>query len=342
MSQELKVGIIGTGVMGQDHARNFAAGIRGGLLVAVADVNTQAAQELADTVGAEHVFRDGGEMIDSGLIDAVIIAAPDRFHAELTLRALEKRIPVLCEKPLAPTAEEAARVVKKEEEIGEELVTVGFMRRFDPGYLALRERLETQRDGALLMSHSIHRNVEAHPDGSSEDTITNSGIHEIDIIPWLAESPIVRVEWRGGRPSSLITKRQDPQLLLMEDANGTLHTVEVQVQAQYGYDVRCELVCETASVELPRVPSLVEQNPLLISKDLTAGNDYPADWRPRFAAAYRAELSAWVSAALERKRPAGAASARDALQSTIVANALVESMHKGETIDVPPIQEVLG
>ena len=288
MTQELKVGIIGTGVMGQDHARNFAAGIQGGRLVAVADVNTEAARELADSVGAEHVFADGGEMIDSGLIDAVIIAAPDRFHADLTLRALERNLPVLSEKPLAPTAEEAAAVDKREREIGEELVNVGFMRRFDPGYLALRERLESGTDGALLMSHSIHRNVEAHPDGTSQDTVTNSGIHEIDIIPWLAGSPIVRVEWKGGRPSTLITKRQDPPLLLMEDANGALHTVEVQVLAQYGYDVRCELVCETASIELPRVPSLVEQQPLFVSKDLAAVSSYPADWRPRFAAAYRA------------------------------------------------------
>ena len=343
MTQELKVGIIGTGVMGQDHARNFAAGIQGGRLVAVADVNTQAAKELADRVGAEHVFADGGEMIDSGLIDAVIIAAPDRFHAPLTLRALDKGLPVLCEKPLAPTAEEAAAVVTKERELGEELVTVGFMRRFDPGYLALRERLMSGIDGPLLMSHSVHRNVEAHPDGTSADTITNSGIHEIDIIPWLAGSPITRVEWKGGRPSTLITKRQDPQLLLMEDANGALHTVEVQVQAQYGYDVRCELVCETASIELPRVPSLVEESPLLISKDLAAANTYPADWRPRFAAAYRAELSAWVAAAAQRKLPAGAASAEDALRSTIVANALVESMRTGGVpVSVPAVSEVLG
>lgn len=117
-------------------------------------------------LGPEHVFADGGEMIGPGLIDAVIIAAPDRFHAPLTLRALDKGLPVLCEKPLAPTAEEAAAVTK-ERELGEALVTVGFMRRFDPGYLALRERLVSGIDGPLLMSHSVHRNVEAHPDGTT-------------------------------------------------------------------------------------------------------------------------------------------------------------------------------
>ena len=129
----------------------------------------------------------------------------------------------------------------------------------------------------------------------------------------------------------------------MTDAEGVLHTVEVQVQAQYGYDVRCELVCETANVELPRVPTLVDQNPVLVSKNLAAASAYPADWRPRFAAAYRAELSAWVQAASAKRIPEGAATATDALRATIVANALVESMNNGGArVDVPAIEEVLG
>lgn len=343
MAETLQVGIIGTGVMGQDHARNFASGIAGGRLVAVADVNTAAASSLAAQAGAEHVFSSGEELIDSGEVDAVIIAAPDRFHAGLTIRAMERGLPVLCEKPLAPTADEAAGVVHRERELGESLVTVGFMRRFDPGYLALKQRLVTGMDGALLMSHSVHRNVDAHPDGTSSDTITNSGIHEIDTIPWLAGSPITHVQWTSGKGSSLITKRLDPQFYLMTDAAGVLHTVEVQVQAQYGYDVRCELVCETANVELPRVPTLVEENPVLVSKNLTASSAYPADWRPRFAAAYRAELNAWVQAASAKQIPEGAATATDALRATNVANALVESMERGGVqVAVPAIEEVLG
>ncbi len=343
MAGTLQVGIIGTGVMGQDHARNFASGIAGGQLVAVADVNVQAASDLAAQTGAEQVFSSGEELIDSGIVDAVIIAAPDRFHAGLTLRAMERGLPVLCEKPLAPTAEEAAGVVRRERELGESLVTVGFMRRFDPGYLALKERLTSGVDGALLMTHSVHRNVDAYPDGASSDTITNSGIHEIDTLPWLAGSPITQVQWTSGKASSLITKRLDPQFYLMTDAAGVLHTVEVQVQARYGYDVRCELVCETANVELPRVPTLVDQNPVLVSKNLAAASAYPADWRPRFAAAYRAELSAWVQAASAKRIPDGAATATDALRATIVANALVESMNNGGTrVDVPAVEEVLG
>lgn len=343
MGSALKIGIIGTGVMGRDHAHTLAAGIRGAELVAVADVDLEATRALAKEVSAEHVFGDGRALIESGKVDAVIVAAPDRFHAGLSLDCLEAGLPVLCEKPLAPTVEEGLRVVRRQRELGVTLVTVGFMRRFDPGYVALRQRLVSGTDGALLMTHSVHRNVEAYPGGSSADTVTNSAIHEIDVLPWLAGSPIVQVQWTSGKASSLIESRRDPQFLLLHDAEGVLHTVNVQVHARYGYDVRCEMVLERACVELPRVPTLVDREPLLVSRDLAATSAYPADWRPRFAAAYRAELEAWVAAAAEGRIPAEAATAEDALRATIVAEALVTSMNEGgRVVDVPTLASVEG
>lgn len=325
----LRVGIIGTGVMGADHAHNLADGVKDAELVALADVDAERTSALASRVGIERTFSDGGELIRSGEVDAVIVAAPDRFHAGYVLDCLGAGVPVLCEKPLAPTSAEARAVVDAQAELDRPLVTVGFMRRFDPGYRAMRARLAAGADGRLLMTHSVHRNVEAYPGGSSAETVTNSAIHEIDVLPWLAGAEIVRVEWKQGRASSLIDSRTDPQFLLMTDAAGVLHTVELQVHAQYGYDVRCELVCEQASVELPRVPGLVHGDPLLVSSGLASSVSYPADWRPRFAAAYRAELGAWVRATLRGELPDQGATAEDALRATIVAETLVQSMENG-------------
>lgn len=338
----LRIGIIGTGVMGSDHAHNLAAGVRDAELVAIADVDTERAEALAREVGATTTFCDGSDLIRSAQVDAVIVAAPDRFHSGYVLECIDAGLPVLCEKPLAPTSAEARSIVRAQEDLGRDLVTVGFMRRFDPGYRAMRARLASGSDGRLLMTHSVHRNVEAYPGGSSADTVTNSAIHEIDTLPWLAGSPIVRVEWKQGRASSLIDSRTDPQFLLLTDAAGVLHTVEVQVHARYGYDVRCEMVCERASVELPRVPSLVEADPLLVSSDLTSSVTYPADWRPRFAAAYRAELDAWVQATLRGRLPEQGATARDALRDTVVAETLVRSMDEGgAALDVPGVDGVV-
>ena len=98
----LRVGVIGTGVMGADHAHNLARGVRGASLAAVADADVGRAKTLAAEVGADQVFADGTEMIGSGAVDAVIIAVPDPFHADLIHAALDAGLPVLCEKPLTP------------------------------------------------------------------------------------------------------------------------------------------------------------------------------------------------------------------------------------------------
>ena len=342
MADLLRIGVIGTGVMGSDHAHNLARGVRGAVLTAMADAAQDRAEALAQSLGAARVFTDGSDMIRSGAVDAVIIAVPDPLHAPLVEACLEADLPVLCEKPLAPTAGEAARLVRLHDAAPRSLLTVGFMRRFDPGYRALRARLEAGADGALLMTHSVHRNVEAYPGQDSSATVTNSAVHEIDVLPWLAGHEIVSVQWACGRPSSLIAERHDPQLLLLWDSAGVLHTVELQVHAQYGYDVRCELVCERGTIELPAVPSLVEADELVVNTQLRRQAAYPADWRPRFAAAYRAELAAWVEATLAGRIPAGAATARDALRTTVVAETLVRSMAAdGARVEVPGLDDVL-
>ena len=339
----LRVGVIGTGVMGADHARNLARGVRGAELTAVADAATERAQALVDELGGAQVFASGTEMIASGEVNAVIIAVPDPFHADLVHACLDAGLPVLCEKPLTPTVAEAVEIIRKHEALPRPLLTVGFMRRFDPSYRAMKARLASGSEGALLMTHSCHRNVEAYPGQDSSATVTNSAVHEIDVLPWLAGSPITQVQWLAGRPSSLISERVDPQLLLMKAADGVLHTVELQVHAQYGYDVRCELVCERGSIEMPSVPSLVEADEYVLSTALARRAAYPADWRPRFAAAYRAELAAWVEATLAGTLPAEAATARDSLQTTIVADALVRSMNEGgRPVEVPSLASVLG
>lgn len=329
----LRVGIIGAGIMGRDHARLLATQVAGAKVAAIADISVDGARAVADQYGAEGVFSTGEELITSGLVDAVIIASPDPLHAATTLAAIEAGLPTLCEKPLAPTVAEAIPVAEAHAALERPLVSVGFMRRFDPGYVAMRRRLDEGRDGKLLMSHSVHRNVSTQ-DVDSAVTITNSAVHELDIVAWLTRSPIVEVQWAAGRTTSLLQQRIDPQLILLRTADEVLHTVSLQMQAQYGYDVRCELVCERASVELPHPPSLNDEAPLIVSADLGRTAEYAADWRPRFEAAYRRELKAWVEASLAGEVPAEAATVEEAMHTTRVSDALVRSMNDGGWVPV--------
>jgi myo-inositol 2-dehydrogenase / D-chiro-inositol 1-dehydrogenase len=182
----VRVGVIGTGVMGSEHARVLQDSISGATVTAVADTVQDRAKAAAAQTGAKS-FDSAEELIASPFVDAVLIASHDTVHAEQVKACLSAGKPVLCEKPLAPTAAQCQELVELETATrrGNPLISVGFMRRFHPAYRELKARLRDGAVGQPLMMLSSHRNVRSYPGGDSAATITNSGIHEIDITAWL-------------------------------------------------------------------------------------------------------------------------------------------------------------
>ena len=301
----LRVGVVGTGVMGADHVETLRRGVNGAEVTRVADVDLARAGAVAELVPGAEVAADGPALIADPAVDAVIIASHDSTHAALVHAALAAGKPVLCEKPLAPTVAECLELVRADTR---GLVSVGFMRRFDPVYVELKAALGTV--GAPLLIHCTSRGVSAGPATTSEYSVTGAAIHELDIVPWLLDAPIVEVSWAAPRQSSLVAGMQDPQLTLLRTADGVLTTLEVFLNARYGYVVGCEVVCESGA--------------LVIGQPI----EYAADWRPRFADAYRLELQAWVDS-LAAGAPTPLAGVRDGLVATAVAEAVIASMHDG-------------
>ena len=316
--------------MGADHARKLARVVSGAELAAVTDFDARVAGAVAGEFGAR-VHADGVELIDDPAVDAVVIATRDDTHADLVLAALRAGKPVMCEKPLAPTADRCREVVAAQEalKIPVDLVTVGFMRRFDPPYIALREQVRSGELGAPLIAHCVSRTVHTYPGGDSASSITQSAIHELDIVPWLLDSPIVEVSWQHGRSSVNSAGRQDPQFYLMRTASDVLVTVELFLNARYGYDTRCEVVMEagTSALTLPtHIVTDVERRRAVA---------YPEDWIPRYSDAYRIELQEWIDS-IAKGRPSTLATAHDGLRASLVADALVESMRtNGSWVKVP-------
>lgn len=320
----LKIGVIGAGIMGTDHVRILHRDVPGADVVIVADVDpTRAAAAVADIAGAA-ATDDALALIRSDAVDAVLVASSDTTHAEYVHACLDVRKPVLCEKPLAPTVRECAGIVEAEEAVvgdGPALVSVGFMRRFDPGYVDLRALVDDGALGSPLMVHSTGRGVGA-PAGTNQLTVTGSAIHDIDIVPWLLSSPVVEAAWLAPRPSPEVPDRQDPQLILLRTADGVLTTVDVFLNARYGYDIRCEVVGSQGSA------SLTEPHRLVRDAGLGRSYHYGGDWRPRFEDAYRLQSRAWIES-LATGMPSPLAGARDGLQAALVAEAVIESMHTG-------------
>jgi myo-inositol 2-dehydrogenase / D-chiro-inositol 1-dehydrogenase len=300
------VGVIGAGMMGTDHVRTLTAAVDGAQVCAVADADPARA-EAAAALGGARTFSDPHALIADPEVDRVVVASYDASHEEFVLACIAAGKPVLCEKPLATTAEACLHVIDAEVAAGRRLVTLGFMRRFDPGYEELLAVIGAIGDPLLV--HCAHRNALAPAIYTSEMLITSSCVHEIDITRWLLGEEIVAAEVRAPRstgeaPEGLV----DPQLILLETATGVLIDVEVFVNARYGYDIRCEVVGEQGTVRL--------------------AEQVAPDFRARFATAYRRELDCWI------KGDNGAASAWDGYAANAVADACLKSLASGDRAEV--------
>lgn len=323
---DLRVGIVGVGVMGADHAERVARRTAGARLVAVSDPDIARAEAVAKSLDAR-VVEDPLDLIAADDVDAVILASPGFAHAEQLFACLEHRKPVLCEKPLTMDAASSLQVVEAEHKVGRPLIQVGFMRRFDPEYAALKELLDSGELGRTLVLHNVHRNKSAPVTFRSEMIVRDSMVHEVDIARWLLGDEITRITVNAPKPSGLVGDGVlDPQLALFELANGAMADVEVFVNFQVGYEVRCEAVAERGSATIGLGSGVFTR----------AGGQWggavPADFRVRFERAYDIEVQRWVEAAA--RGAIDGPSAWDGYAAVAVCEAGIESLTSGRPVDV--------
>jgi myo-inositol 2-dehydrogenase/D-chiro-inositol 1-dehydrogenase len=315
------IGIVGAGIMGADHARILQEGVAGARLVGIQDTDRERAERVAVATQAARVFETAEQLIGDPAVDAVLIAAPDASHAPLTIACIAQGKPVLCEKPLAATLDECRDILAREMAGGRRLVQVGYMRRFDPGYSAMKRSLEDGRLGAPLMMHCVHRNAVAPDYVTAERVIPNSMVHEFDIARFILGEEFVSAMVASPRASRQAPARQ-PQFVVLETPSGVVVDIESFLDCQYGYDVRAELVCEAGSISLaPNPPIAVRQ----------AGRDGFAlnpDWRGRFVDAYREQMRAWV-ASVRTGRASIGSSAWDGFAASAIAAACMEARRAG-------------
>jgi myo-inositol 2-dehydrogenase/D-chiro-inositol 1-dehydrogenase len=324
VSDSVRIGVIGAGAMGAAHVETLSRWVPGAEVVSVYDVDLDRARTVAAGVGA--VAAPSAEsLIDDDAVAAVLVAAPDPLHEELALACLAAGKPTLLEKPLATSVEGARRVVDAEVAGGRRLLQLGFMRRFDPAYVALRAAVLGGEVGEPRAVHCRHRNVQAHPDATSEGVLVNSAIHEFDCVPWLVDDRVVAVTVFA--PTVPAGALQDLQVVVLELAGGPVVTVEVAVNARYGYDIHTEVVGTGGTV------SLTPPYGLSFRRDALDGRHVDADFVGRFAEAYRIELAAWVEGLRSGAPPTP--SAWDGYVANLVAFAAVESLRTGVRVAVP-------
>lgn len=323
----VNIGVIGTGAIGRDHARRIEQVLAGGRITALSDVNRASAEAVkADIAPDAEVFATGEELIASDRVDAVLVCSWGTTHEQYVLAALAAGKPCFCEKPLAATADGARRIVEAEVAGGRRLVQVGFMRRYDEGYVALKAALA--QTGAPIMVHAAHRNPTVPGHYITPMAIHDTLIHEIDVFRWLLEDDYVsaRVIFprRAARSHGNL---RDPQVVILETAKGVVIDVEIFVNCHYGYDIQCEVVGEDGIARLPE--------PMAIQMRLGAKLQNPilTDWKDRFVASYDVELQDFLKAAA--LGTASGPTSWDGYVAAITSDACVTAQEKeGEAVAI--------
>lgn len=290
MENILKIGVVGTGAIGRTHIERINSKLSGAKVVACADANLDFCKSVADKYGIK-AYATGEEMIASPEVDAVIVTTLDPFHEQYVMAAVKAGKYVFCEKPLAPSADACKRIVEAELAAGKQLVQVGFMRRYDSGYRQLKEAIETRKYGEPLLLHCAHRNPDVDANWDNSSAVENSMVHEIDVLRWLLGENYATAEVRYGKSTSKAKDGlHDPQIMILTTVSGVRIDVESFVCNGQCYDIRCEVVCEDAILNLPK-PATIE-----VLADTVRGNAVDATWATRFTEAYNVEFQEWINA----------------------------------------------
>lgn len=319
--EELRIGVVGAGEIGQAHIRRITDKIQSARVVAVADINEDNAKKAAAIAGAR-IEKDAESLVNSPDVDAVMVCSWGGSHAEHTLLAIKAGKPVFCEKPIATTVEDALKVVNAEIAHGKKLVQVGFMRRYDLGYRQLKGIVESKKLGEPLIIHSAHRNVSSGPGTNTAMVVSDTAIHEIDVLSWMVDEEFATAQVILPRKTRHTTDiLNDPQMIILTTKSGIVMDIEVFVNCRYGYDIQCEICFEDgiARMDEPSFPT--------IRFEAERSVELNTHWKDRFVDAFDVEIQSWVDNTLNGI--VDGPTAWDGYVAGVTADALVKAQTTG-------------
>lgn len=303
---KLGIGVLGVGEMGKRHAENLRRLVPEARLVGVADMAVARASQVAAELEVEHSYSSLEELVQNRDISAVLIATPDKFHAQAIRTAAAAGKDILCEKPLATNLDDARGALRAVAKANVRL-QIGFMRRYDPAYAAAMKRVEAGEIGEPVIFKSVGRDKDIPPIAGYQANINgmvfyNNTIHDFDLARWLMRDEVTEVHAYTTvaiRPEIAQYGDVVASVVNLKYERGAIGNVESYVQAIYGYDVRTEIVGSKGSI---MVGSLRQTPAVFLSA--AGGSQTLADhFLTRFADAYLAEVKDFVHNMLHDRPP---------------------------------------
>lgn len=328
--------VLGAGRIGQVHARAIAA-VEGAALVAVAEPVPEAAGAVASRFGCD--IRTIDQIAASDDIDAVVICTPTDTHADLIEQFVRANKAVFCEKPIdldLGRVSGALETVRAEDGV----LMVGFNRRFDPDFMAVKAAIDAGRVGEVEMVTITSRDPGAPP----AEYIKRSGgifrdmtIHDFDVARWLLGEEVVTVI----AAASVLT---DPEIgalgdfdsvnVILRTQRGKQAVITNSRRAAYGYDQRIEVL---GSAGMVAARNQHEANIDYAGADGFGRPPLLNFFMTRYTAAYANEIAAFVAALADGAEPP--ATGHDGLMALALADAAVRSVEEGRAVRV---SEIIG
>ena len=330
---DLRIAVLGVGMMGADHVARISSRISRGRVAVVNDYIAEKAEQMAADIPGCRSIDDPLDAIADPEVDAVVLATPGPTHEKQLLACLEHGKPVMCEKPLTTDVETSLEIVKREAELGTRLIQVGFMRRFDDEYALLKALIDGGEFGTPLVMHCVHRNPAVPPNFDSSMIVKDSLVHEVDVTRFLfgeeiTSVQIVRPSANPAAPQGL----QDPQIAIFATESGRHVDVELFVTTGVAYEVRTEVVGEKGSAMIGLDVGLVRK-----AAPGRWGGVITPSFKERFGQAYDTEVQRWVDA-VKRGDQSGnytdGPTAWDGYAAAAVCAAGVQSLETGQPVEV--------
>ncbi len=306
MSKKLGIGVIGLGRLGSAYARYFTGRIAGASLVAVSDVDESAAAARAAEFGVSNWYGRYQDLIADEQVDAVVIVSPTSTHQEIVVEAANRGLPIFCEKPLS-IALPAARAMQQTVAQTGVYFQMGFMRRFDKGYLAAKQKIEAGAIGTPVVFKSSSRDpyrpsLEYLDPAHSGGLFVDCGIHDLDLGRWYM-GEIASLYSIGGTlayPEMKAIGDIDNAITSLYFSSGALGTIDLSRNGVYGYDIRTEILGTEGTLKI----GYLRETPIMVMTKDGITHDTVPYFTERFEQAYLTQLQDFVDNLLQGKPPA--------------------------------------
>lgn len=309
MAKTLKIGSVGLGRLGYEHAKNIANYVTGAELTAICDTDAERVAQVAEELNVPYTYTDVAEMVKNPDLDAIVVVSPSMFHAEHIKLALDAGKHCFCDKPLDTTVEKCKLAEKAVEAHPDKVFMLGFMRRFDDSYAEAKRRIDAGDIGKVVLVRSYTQDPRTTIEGTLKFAPHSGGqyldmcVHDLDLIRWFTGAEVKRV-WAIGGVFEFDLYRElndaDNCCATVQLDNGAMGFMFINRTHGAGCNVETEIIGTHGTL---RIANVGAKNLLQIVDGSGAREEYYPDFLSRWHQAYINEIQEFVSCINEDRKP---------------------------------------